>query len=179
MDPEPEPGHEGKNVIGQHCMFPLQAIAFRVNSKRGGGGAIKRASSTDGSRLLARTVLSRWHCRLLRHDGPGTYVHLQGVLEHTSNFHQREHPLQNLAQARVAGSEALLLFLLPVMLPVARLGGADGPLEMIMEFVGGRAPHGPVWNQMRSWRWLCREFSLAWMQYNRCFETVGPNKSLV
>jgi hypothetical protein len=59
---------------------------------------------------------------------------------------------------------------------VARLGGADGPLEMILEFVGGRMPSGEPWNYIRSWRALSREFSFAWMEYNRSSETVGPNK---
>ena len=59
---------------------------------------------------------------------------------------------------------------------VARLGGAEGPFELILEYVGGREPHGEIWQWIRSWRALCRALSLAWMQYNRDVETVGPNK---
>ena len=58
---------------------------------------------------------------------------------------------------------------------VAALGGADAPFEMIFAFVGGEAPQGPVWSLMRTWRAISRTISLAWMQYNRDVETVGPN----
>ena len=62
---------------------------------------------------------------------------------------------------------------------VAKLGGADGPFELILEYVGGMMPSGSVWMYIRSWRALCREVSLAWMQYNRDIETVGPYKGLM
>ena len=39
---------------------------------------------------------------------------------------------------------------------VAKCGGADGPFELILEYVGGRMPHGLVWNYIRSWRALCQ-----------------------
>ena len=59
---------------------------------------------------------------------------------------------------------------------VAQLGGAHAPFEQILQYVGGEAPDGPVWYRIRTWRALCRAVSLAWMQYNRDVETVGPNK---
>ena len=62
---------------------------------------------------------------------------------------------------------------------VAKLGGAEGAFELILEFVGGRMPSGDTWNYIRSWRALCREVSLAWMQYNRDIESVGPYKGLM
>jgi len=61
---------------------------------------------------------------------------------------------------------------------IAQLGGADGPFEMILQFVGGRMPAGATWNRIREWRALSRTISLAWMQYNRDTETVGPNAGL-
>ena len=61
---------------------------------------------------------------------------------------------------------------------VAQLGGADGPFEMILEFVGGRMPEGETWSRIRTWRALSRTISLAWMQYNRGEETVGPNAGM-
>ena len=62
---------------------------------------------------------------------------------------------------------------------VAGVGGAEGPFELILEFIGGRYPQGEPWNYIRSWRWLSRAVSLAWMQYNRDIETIGPNKGLM
>ena len=59
---------------------------------------------------------------------------------------------------------------------VASVGGADGPFELILEFVGGPMPHGDVWQRIRQWRYLSRAISLAWMQYNRDIESVGPNQ---
>ena len=62
---------------------------------------------------------------------------------------------------------------------VARMGGAHAPYERIMDFVGGRFPSGLHWQYIKSWRAVCRTLSLAFMQYNRDIETVGPNKGLM
>ena len=58
---------------------------------------------------------------------------------------------------------------------VAQLGGANAPFELILEYVGGPTPSGREWQYIRSWRALCHAVSLAWMQYQRDVETVGPN----
>ena len=57
---------------------------------------------------------------------------------------------------------------------VLALGGADGPYEMVLEYVGGRMPGGPpgsiderVWQQMRSWMVASRAWFAAWQQYQR------------
>ena len=59
---------------------------------------------------------------------------------------------------------------------IARMGGAEAPFELILEYVGGPTPSGPVWYRILTWRAVSRAVSLAWMQYNRDVETVGPNK---
>ena len=59
---------------------------------------------------------------------------------------------------------------------VAELGGANGPFEMIFQYVVGYAPMPDrEWYLVRTWRAISRCVSLAWMQYNRDVETVGPN----
>ena len=57
---------------------------------------------------------------------------------------------------------------------VCAAGGADGPYELILEYVGGRMPGGPprsqaerTWQRMRSWVVLCRVWLTAWRQYQR------------
>ena len=57
---------------------------------------------------------------------------------------------------------------------VCALGGAEGPYETILQFVGGRVPGGApgssaelTWQRMRSWVVMCRAWLLAWRQYKR------------
>ena len=52
------------------------------------------------------------------------------------------------------------------------LGGAHGPYELVLQYVGGRMPGGPpnsneeaAWQRMRSWAVLCRAWLGAWRQY--------------
>ena len=57
---------------------------------------------------------------------------------------------------------------------VCACGGAEGPYEQILEFVGGRCPGGApgtegdrIWQRMLSWRFLCLSWHLVWKQYQR------------
>ena len=57
---------------------------------------------------------------------------------------------------------------------ICALGGANGPFGQILEYVGGRMPGGPpasamerIWQRMRSWMVLSREWFTAWQQYQR------------
>jgi hypothetical protein len=57
---------------------------------------------------------------------------------------------------------------------VCALGGADGPYELILEYVGGPMPGGPagsddeqIWQRMRSWMLLSREWFRSWLEYQR------------
>ena len=63
-------------------------------------------------------------------------------------------------------------FSMAQFLDICALGGAEGPYEQILEFVGGRMPGGApgsdaenTWQRMRSWMVMCRQWFAAWQQY--------------